>query len=259
MISTIGLVVDIVIVAMLVIWGIIGLKKGFFKSLLSLFSWSACIIIAFTTAKYVAGWIDGIYNFSNLFGTKITVSLTKMNEFFSQPINTFSEGGKDALIAAINDIEINGMLKQVVKVVFSNGKIDMTSSSSIGSVVGSSLGRVCMVVISGILVFVVLKIAVALLSKFFNNLEQIKLIGGMNKLIGMLIGLAKACIIIITINCILVTISLVPAVNKKLTPFIENNTYIERFIYKQTDKLYGKYLIEGDVLSKLTKSLWSSR
>ena len=69
--STVGIIIDVIIVAILVIFGIIGFNKGFLKSIISLFSWVVCLVIAILTAKYVASWINGIYDFSSLIGGKI--------------------------------------------------------------------------------------------------------------------------------------------------------------------------------------------
>lgn len=258
MYATIGIIVDILIVAVLLILGLIGLKKGLFKSILSVFSWGVCIVVAFFTAKYVAGWINGIYDFSALIGKNISKSLSNTNAFFAQSINVYQAGGKDALIAAIPS-DINSLLAQLVKVVFSNTNVDMSSTDTIGSIVGVSLGKICMVIISGILVFIVLKIAVALLTKLFDNIERIKVFGGLNKILGLVLGLLKASLIIVVVNCILVGLSLMPAVNKVITPIIQDNTHVEKVVYNKTDELFGKYVIEGDTVKNWVTDLWNAR
>ena len=91
MFSTIGIIIDIAIVLALVVFGLIGLKKGFLHSILSLFSWSVCIIIAVLVAKYVSGWINGIYDVSALIGGKIEGSLLSSNEFFATAVNSGAE------------------------------------------------------------------------------------------------------------------------------------------------------------------------
>ena len=258
MVATIGIIIDIAIIALLLIFSLIGLKKGFLKSILSIFSWSVCIIIAFLTAKYVAGWINGLYDFSSLIGNKISKSLIDMNDFFNQSINVYSAGGKDSLINAIPS-DINGMLAQLVKVIFSNSNVDMSSNETIGSVVGSSLGNICMVVIAGIIVFIVLKIAVALLSKLFKNIEQTKVLGSLNKILGLTLGFLKAGLIIVVINVVMVALTLVPGINKTISPLIQDNTHVEKVIYNTTDKLFGKYIVEGDTVKKLVENLWEKR
>lgn len=258
MFSTIGIIIDVALIAVLVILSLIGLKKGLLKSVLSFFSWIVCLIIAIFTAKYVAGWINGLYDFSNLIGNKISKSLTNMNGFFAQAINTYEAGGKQALIGAIPS-DINGMLAQLIKAVFTNTTVDMTSTDTIGSVVGVALGDICMLIISGILIFIVLKIVVALLSRLFDNIERTKILGGLNKLLGLALGAVKAVLVIVIFNCILVGLSLMPAVNKTITPIIQDNTKIERFVYNKTDELFGKYVIESDMIKDWVTDLWNSR
>lgn len=259
MISTIGIIIDIAIIALFVILGIIGLKKGFLKSVISLFSWGFCITIAFITAKYVAVWIDGLFDLSSIIGDKIAKSLTKTDSFFGQAINTYEAGGKDALIQASSNLKINSLLSQLIKVVFTNTKVDMSSTDSIGSILGDSLGRICVVIISGVLVFIILLIAVKLLSRLFKNIEQTKIIGGLNKVLGLILGLLKATLIVGVVNCIFVALSLIPPINKAITPLIQENTHIEKVIYNTTDKVFEKYVIEGDTLKNWIEKLWEKR
>ena len=257
MLSTIGIIIDAAIVLALVIVGIIGFKKGFLHTIISLFSWVVCLIIAFFTAKYVAGWINGIYNFSSLIGNGITKSFAGMGEVFTQAINTFES--KDALVAAATGASSNGLLDQLIKVVFNNSSVDMTSTETVASFLGASLGHIIMVIISGILVFIVLKIVVALLTKLFDKIAKTKVLGTLNKILGLILGVVKAGLIIVVLNIVLVGLSMIPAVNKTITPIITNNTHVEKVIYNKTDELFGKYLVEGDMLENWIKDLWEAR
>ena len=152
MLATIGIIIDVVIIAALAIFTFIGIRKGFLHSLLSLFSWSFCLLVAFLTAKYVAGWINGIFNFSGMLGDKISGALIDSNNFFAQAINSFAS--KEDVIKAIPS-DTNGLLKQLIKVVFNNSSVDMSSTKTIGSVVGAGLGQVITIVITGILIFII--------------------------------------------------------------------------------------------------------
>ncbi len=257
MLSTIGIIIDIAIVLVLVIFGIIGYRKGFLKSILSLFNWTVCIAVAILTAKYVAGWINGVYNVSGFIGSKIASGLNGIDEAFAKPVNAFAS--TDAIISELSAINMNKLLFQLVKVVFSNANVDMTTDSSISNVMGDSLGHICMLVISAILVFIVLKIVIALLSRLFDNIARTKILGGLNKILGLIFGVLKAGCMVVIFNAILVALSLIPAVNNTMTPLIQDNTNVERVIYNKTDELVGKYLIEGEALQDWITNLWNSR
>lgn len=263
MLSTIGLILDVAIVLALVIFAIIGLKKGFLHQVLSLFSWVVCIFVAVLVAKYVAGWINGIYNFAGLIGGKIEEGLIKSNEFFAKTVSSFEnfpaegEGAKNI----INSIPegTNGVLAQIIKMVFTHSSVDMASEQTIASFVGASLGHISMVIISGILVFIVLMIVVAILRKIFDKISKTKVLGGLNKILGLSLGLVKAAGIVILVNCVLVGLSLIPVVNKTITPIVQDNTKIEKFVYNKTDEIVGNYIIEGEVIQDWITSLWQAR
>ncbi len=258
MTTVIGLGIDIVIVALLVIFGLIGLKKGFFKSILSIFSFGLCVTIAFFAAKHVAGWINALYDFSSLIGNKISNSLIKTNEFFAQSVNVYEAVGKDALIGAIPN-NVNTLLTQIIKIIFSNNKVDMSSTDSIGSVIGLSLGNIAMIVITGILIFLILRIALALLTKLLDNASKTKVIGGLNKLLGFILGLIKGALIVCIGNIILVVATLLPPVNKLVNPIIQENSYVEKYVYNTTDNLFEKYVINGDLLKNVATNLWEKK
>ncbi|MBE7076385.1 MAG: CvpA family protein [Clostridiales bacterium] len=255
--ATIGLVIDIIIVGLLIVFAISGLKKGFMKSIISLFSWVVCIVIAVFVAKYVANLINGIYDFSALIGGKISKSLIKSNDYFSLAVSSF--GTKANLIKAIPD-STNKVLASILKVFFEKSNDDiMTSNKSVGEVTGDGLGSIIMLIISAILVFIILKIIVALLSRFFDKLANIKIIGGLDKILGLTLGIIKAGLIIITLNLILVGLSLMPVVNKTITPIIQDNTHVEKVIYNETDKFVEKHVIKGDLIKNWVSDLWDAR
>lgn len=254
--ATVGLIIDIAIVVALVIFGIIGFKKGFLKSIVSLFSWIVCLIVAVLTAKYVAGWINKIYDFTGLIGEKIAEGLNSSNEFFATAINQFSS--KEEIISAL-PAETNSFLAQLIKVIFNNTAVDMSSTDTIASVLGASMGHICMVIIAGVLTFIILMIVVKLLSKLFDKVASTKILGGLNKILGLIFGLIKACCIIIIGNCILIALSLVPAINGFLTPIIQDNTHVERFVYNKTDEYVEEYIIEGELIQNWVNDLWANR
>lgn len=258
MLATIGIIIDIVIVLVALVLGIIGLKKGFLNSILSLFNWAVCLIIALLTAKFIAGWIDGICNLSGFIGEKITNDLKSSNDFFNQAINVYEAGGKDTLIANI-PADINGLIKQLIKIVFSSSSVDFSSTDSIGQVVGDGLGYITTCVICAVLIFVILMIVVKLLMKLFDKLTRAKVIGGANKILGLIFGVLRAVIIVFSVNLIVVAMSLIPMVNNAITPLIQENTYVEKVIYNATDNLIEKTVIEGDLIKNWTTSLWENR
>lgn len=253
--SALGIIIDIVLVAVVVIFSIIGYRKGFLKSVLSLFSWVVCIVASVFLAKYVATWLNGIHNFSGLIGNGIAKGLVSTNDAFAKQLTEF--GSKAEIISALSGT--NGLLLTLVKVVINNTAVDLESEATVASVVGEGAGHMCMIVISGILVFIVLKIAIFLLSKLFDNIARTKILGGVNKILGLAFGAIKGACIVVIFNIIAVALSLIPVINKTIDPIIQNNTKIESFVYNQTENLVEKYVIDGKAIQNWVDDLWASR
>ncbi|MBR1988005.1 MAG: CvpA family protein [Clostridia bacterium] len=251
--STLGLIIDIVVVLLVALFGFIGYKKGFLKSLISLFSWIVCLLVAFFTAKYVASWINGIYDFSGLIGDKVAKSLQKENSYFSLAVSTF--GTKENLINA-GEAASSGFIEKLIKVIFNNSKVDMTSSKTVGAVIGDSVGEISMVLIAGLLVFIVLMILFKIIGKIFDKIASMRVIGGINKILGLAFGVLKAIVVIIAINLLIIALSHLPVVNKTITPLIQDHTKVEKVVHDKTDKMFNKYVVEGKVLEEWTKDFW---
>ncbi len=249
MLATIGLVIDIIIIALLVIFGIIGFCKGFFKSILSFFSWIVCLLVAIFTAKYLANWLNNIYDFDGLIGRNIASALSNYNEYFNNYAADYS---------SIEMPSGLGLLGQLTKVVFNNNS-NFDEGTTIATVMGTSLGHICMVIISGILIFIVLKIVLFIINKIIDKLTKTKVIGILNKIFGLIFGVLKAGCIIFIFNVVLAFLALIPAVNNTISPLIQDNTYIERVIYNKTDDFIEEYIINGDKLQTWFSDLWENK
>ena len=94
---------------------------------------------------------------------------------------------------------------------------------------------------------------------FFDNLCKTKAIGGLNKILGMILGLIKGALIVFSINFIVIALTLIPFVNRTIPKYINNNTFVERGIYKASDKLFEKFIIDGDMFENKIEDLWNKR
>ena len=255
--NIVGIIIDVVIIAILLVFAIIGLKKGFLKSVLSLFSWVVCLLIAIFTAKYVAMWVNSMFDFAGWMGGGIAQGLEGMDAYFKTTIGDYAD--KAAILAAI-PTAINGIIQSITKMAL--GGVDPTTldpTTTLSNVVGSSIGFVCLTIICGILIFVILKIVIKLLSKLFDNISRTRVLGGLNRVLGVLLGLVKGAVMVFLINGLLVALSLIPTVNATVTPIIQDHTYVEKFVYNTTDSLVEKYIIEGEVVQNWIEGIWNAR
>ena len=80
-----------------------------------------------------------------------------------------------------------------------------------------------------------------------------------NKIMGLIFGLAKCAVIVFVMNFILVALTLIPPVNKTVTPIINDNTKVEKVVYQASDKLFEKYVVNGKIVESWLQDIWNAR
>ena len=258
MLTTIGLILDIVVLCVIVIAGILGFRKGFLKTILGFFSWFVCILIAVFLAKYVAKLLNGIHDFAGLIGRNLAKNFAKQGDYFTKPINEFGFADKAEFILAIPE-GTNKFLSQLIKVVVGSSKFDLSSTDTMANVVGNGIGSIVMVIIAGVLVFIVLRIVVALLSKIFDKISKTVVLGGLDKILGAVFAVLRVAAVIFMLSLVVVILSLLPFVNRTITPLIQENTFFVKLIYNLTNKFVSKFIIEGKMIQGWITTLWINR
>lgn len=254
--STMGIVFDVAIIAILVIFGLIGLRKGFFKSVLSLFSTLVILIISIFGASYLAKLINKIYDFTGLIAGKLCTGIASMDPFYSQAI---PEGvsGKDL----VNSIpaSTNGFLKKLMSYVLEPLSASDVQGATVADIVSGAFASIIMLIISAIILFILIKIIIAIISRLFDNITRNRVFGAANKLCGLGFGVVKGGLIVVLFAFVLTLLTVIPAVNTKLSPIIQDNTKLARPIYNYTDEFVEKHVVDGKIVQKWIDNLWENK
>lgn len=203
---------DIVLLVLIVICALIGLFKGFFESLLSLFGNLVSVVIAYFLAKYVASFLNSTFKVSDY----IVKLLAKWG---------VSEGG------------IIG---------FSRVKLANTITF----------------VLSILVIWLLLRLAIKLLSKLFSSVtSNSKAISGLNRLFGFVFGAVKglAFVVIGFGLCAIITTFLPDSTNQKFNSFMKSNP-VSNTIYVKVADFTGKHLKDkiDKAVSQLSKDVDNS-
>lgn len=143
--------IDIVFIVIIVLCAIIGLAKGLFESILSIFSSVLSVVVAILVSKHVAAFIN---------------KMVDANKFFS-----------DLLIKW-------GWISEEGATIF--GKVYTPEQ----------IGNTCTIIISIIAVWILIKLAILLLSKLFDSATtSSSAISGLNRVLGLVFGAAKGFLI----------------------------------------------------------------
>lgn len=254
----IGIALDIAVVLLLLTFAFIGYHHGFFKSLLGLFSTLVVLILSFYFANHFAKLINTIYDFTSLIARNLSPAIEKISSVYAL---TFPSGmsGSSFYNSYIASSSTNTVLKKFFQYILKGYSAENIEGLKVADVLAGGISSLIMTVIAGILLFILIKIALALLSRFFDNITKIKVFGGLNKIFGFVFGACKGAIVILFFIIIAICASFVPKINKKIYPLINKETTIVKTFYNTTDTLLEKYFIKTDVISKWVNNLWDNR
>ena len=195
-IMELSLIIDIVLVGIIVICAIIGLVKGFFKSILSLVGTVVSILIAVLLAKTVANALIGVNPFKWFFGPRGVISgwiergLVKLSPVFSSSVESGSSGAADLTAAGIPAFLAKLLAGAVSKHDFSGHE-----ALTLAEITAPMIAGVIWLIVVTILLFIILRIVISILNKFFRFLTKNKAISGVNRVLGFVVGAAKGIII----------------------------------------------------------------
>lgn len=193
-------IIDGLLILIILISTIIGIVKGLFDSILSLFGTAIALGVSVFTAKYVSNFINKIFNFEELV-------LTKIDEA--------TEGGIISIFGT--DLQNSDVAKFVVWV------------------------------LSIIIVFLVVKLAIYILSKIFESVSKNSpTLSGINRVLGMLFGAVRGAVVVVALLAVCSLLSQVPGIG---TPIYEKitDTKVTSVVYKYVDEFVEKNLTEENI------------
>lgn len=254
--STMGTVLDVVIIALIAVFALIGFKKGFFKSVLALISTLATIIISILCASPFAKLLNKIYDFTGFIADKLSDGIASMGVFYSQPISGAMSG---ADVVSNIPSSTNGFLKKLMAYVLNPLSASDIQGLTVAEIVSGAFASIIMLILSAIILFILIKVVVALASRLFDNITRNRVFGATNKLLGLAFGAVKGFVVVIIFTIVLTMLTVIPSINTKITPIIQDNTKIARPIYNYTDEMVGKYIVDGKVVQKWIDNLWENK
>ena len=255
-ISVAGIVFDVAVVALLAIFGLIGFKKGFFKSVISMISTVVVIVISIFCASPLARLLNKLYDFTGLIARSLCKGIASMGAFYSQPI---PEGVSGADLVSNIPESTNGFLKKLMSYALNPLSASDVQGATVADIVSGAFASVIMLIISGILLFILIKIILAIATRLFENITRNRVFGATNKILGLAFGALKGLIVVFIFSIILTFLTVIPAINTKISPVIQDHSIIARPIYNFTDEMVEKHVVDGQLVQKWIDRLWENK
>ena len=197
-------IVLLLIFALMIFFIFRGYKKGFLRLAITTFSFVIVIILATSLAAPVSNLLE-----NTALGTKVESSVSdlvesKTDEFLDGAEGSISSEDESSFIGSlplpsyIQNVLISGNTAEE----YAQMQIDSFeeyTTAKVTEVILSAIAYVIVMIIASILLKVILKLA-----KFVN---KIPIIGGLNRILGALLGLCQALLIIWAIGLLIIAFS----------------------------------------------------
>lgn len=189
-------VISIVFISIIILFVLLGVYRGFIKSVISLIRTFCAFIISIFISKPIASLLLKTEMGSNLSNNFIEHFSNKGGIF----ITSISETNKkDVIDLALNNINLPNKIHELLSKMIVSVMPNIQEECSVAEAIGPTIAYYIFLVISFIICFIILFIIITIIGKFLNILAQIPFVGFFNRLLGGIvngfIGVAIVCLI----------------------------------------------------------------
>jgi len=250
---SISIIVDIAFIIIIAIFAIVGLVRGFAKSLIKFIARVGSVALAILVASPFATIINSIFGANKFFGGIIGNIFNGFGSGFSTAYE-FGLGAQDAIKEA-TAAKPGGILEFIYHAVFYSSGVP--SGGTIGGTIGSVLGSVVTIIIAAVVAYIIIRLVVYAIQRFLYKVVNFTIFGGLDKILGFVLGGAQALVIIAFGFVILSGLTLtIPAVDQNVTPVMENTVVVNK-VYAWVDKQTEDYV--GAQLQTIANNLFKNQ
>ncbi len=179
---------DVIVVIIVLIVAFFGLARGFLKSLLKLFGTLVTLIVSILLAKPFSTLLENWFGMSSAIGHSLEPSI-------SSAVGT--DGGSIPNFFLNKFAEI--LMGQNYWQNYAQGSADPAFITDFSAHIGDIIG----VVISVIILYILFRIVIAILERIFDALTRNRVVGSVDRVLGLVLGLAKG-FLMVGIVCVFV-------------------------------------------------------
>ncbi|MEG1499716.1 MAG: CvpA family protein [Clostridia bacterium] len=223
-------VLDIVVIAVLLLFSLIGVWKGFLRSLVSLCGFAVSFVVAILIRVPVANLFDKMFGLTNVVAGKIAAQLGAISTVLTDT-KTLNAG---ELATAVDSSSLSGILKQIFKSFI--GTENFAQPMSVADIVGTRIGFIVTCIVAVIVMFVIIRIIVFLLNLIIKKIMKKSAFGPIDKVLGFVLGLAKGGILVFIMFAGISLVSLIPSVAPKIDTMMTQTT-ISKYGYDKVNEL----------------------
>lgn len=247
---------DLAVAVFLIIFIIIGIKKGFMSSILSSFSFYAVAIGAFFLYKPLLSIINNWFGLENAIFNSYHTKLTSFSADFDKNLLLIEEENLKSFVKATLNSGAISFIPKIMFYMFLNTKSLYSKlhsaniqSRSLADIVSSSYATFFSTIIGYAITFILLYVVVFLIKLLINKLRNIGLVRIVDNTLGAFYGVIRAILILIAICFtikLLSPISFMQPVSNYL-----NNSFFGKVIYTQVTAILDNLLGYSDLINAI--------
>jgi len=230
--------IDIIILIILGVFALIGFAKGFIRQVLSFANLLVAIILAFVTVKPVSVFLSDT-KLAPFIHEKVVEFLASKGEIFTTPIP--NDATNETLVPILDQLGLPGFIDKILLNLIT---IDETAYGlTFSEVLAQKIVPTLLIVVSFIALVLVIFIVMKILIHFIDSfVKKSKAVSGINKLLGLALGFAKAIVIVSLLMLALSALGgLFPAINEFMIADMKigiEGYGIGKFIYENNPVLW---------------------
>lgn len=226
-----GIIIDLVIIGLILIFAIVGFYKGFLRELISLVGFFGSLVISYFACGYFSNFLNSVFGWGVSISNFVVNQISGISSTFASETGSTVEELQTVINSSGTNIAYKEILKQlVIKADFSQGAV------TVAGVVGTIVSGFLMMIISFGIMFILLRVVVFILDKLLSRIPRKSAVGTVNKWLGLLIGFVKGGLNILIVLAVVYLLCFVPSINEFIMPYIETS-YVTKFLYNLLGQL----------------------
>lgn len=219
-----GIIIDVSVLVVVLLFVVVGYFKGFFRTIVSLFGTVGALVVAYFTKGVLASVMNSWFGWGTAIANVIMGQVANIsNDFVALEASTTAD-----LKTIVVESDAGILYKQIFSWVISG---ELEQPTTVAGYVGNIVGNLALSVISFILVFVLIKLVVFVLNKVLKKIPRDSFVGKANKVLGCIAGALNGLIFIGTVLVIVYFLNLIPSVSSFIYPYLEQ-TLVTKYLFK---------------------------
>ncbi len=201
-------IIDIAIIAIILLFLLIGFFKGFMKQILSTANWLLALVGAFLLVKPISGLLTETA-IQTTINNKIIDWIASKGALFSEVIQT-----GQASEQLTNAISALGLPQFIANAIVNGLNLSSIEGKTLAEVLAPTIGNIVLTVFTFLVLFILIMIIIKIVFRLLNKIFDKGVLGIVNKILGSALGIVKGLVLVSLVMLLVSAVSgLIPSLN----------------------------------------------